>query len=156
MTGSSLFWNFKNIWISKKTKRCTGIRTRSVFVEAHKDLHYAIESSVSSQFNKNINFLSPTKTVIYFTIYDKLIKSRKLKVWYYNFLINLDRKNIKLTSSGTWPAQIDEILKRTLAPPGGHGEVVKVGHIVWQTIGNELPIFVSGQITLRSAFSWDP
>ena len=85
-----------------------------------------------------------TKTVIYFTIYDKLMLSSKLKIWQYSYVIDVDRKNIKLTSSGTWPAQLDKILKITLPPPGGHGEVVKVGFIVKQTIRNNLLIYVSG------------
>ena len=85
-----------------------------------------------------------TKTVIYFTIYDKLMLSRKLKIWEYIFVIDLDRKNVKLTSSGTWPAHLDKILKITLPPPGGHGEIVKVWFIVKQTIRNNLPISVSG------------
>ena len=85
-----------------------------------------------------------TKTVIYFTIYDKLMLSRKLKIWEYIFVINLDRKNVKLTSSGTWPAQLDKILKITLPLPGGHGEVVNVWFIVKQTIRNNLLISVSG------------
>ena len=62
--------------------------------------------------------------VIYFTIYDKLMFSRKLKTYENTFLIDLDRKNIKLTSLGTSPARIDKMLKMTLAPPGGRTEVI--------------------------------
>ena len=51
--------------------------------------------------------------------------SRKLKIYDNNFLIDLDRKNIKLTSSGTSSARMDKMLKMTLAPPGGHTEVVE-------------------------------
>ena len=65
-----------------------------------------------------------TKTVIYFTIYDKLMLSRKLKIWENNFLIDLDRENIKLISSGTWSAGMDKILEMTLAPPGGRTELL--------------------------------
>ena len=56
--------------------------------------------------------------------------SRKIKILENNFLIDRDRKNIKLTLSGTSPAGIVKILKMTLAPPGRHKEVVRVGHIV--------------------------
>ena len=51
--------------------------------------------------------------------------SRKLKIYENNFLIDLDRKNIKLTSSGTSAAQIDKMLKTTLAPPGDRTEVIE-------------------------------
>ena len=77
-------------------------------------------------------------------IYDKTMLSRKLKIYENNFLIDLDRKNMKLTSSGTSPAQIDKILKMPLAPPRGRGEAVKVRHIVEQTIRNDLPVFGCG------------
>ena len=65
-----------------------------------------------------------TKTVIYFTIYDTLMLSRKLKIWENNFLIDLDRENIKLISSGTLSAGMDKILEMTLAPPGGRKELL--------------------------------
>ena len=52
--------------------------------------------------------------------------SRKLKINENNFLIDHDRKNIKLTSSGTRPAEIVKVLKMTLAPPGDLTELVKV------------------------------
>ena len=51
--------------------------------------------------------------------------SRKLKIYENNFLIDLDRKNIKLTSSGTSSARMDKMLKMTLAPSGGQTEVVE-------------------------------
>ena len=87
-----------------------------------------------------------------------MMLSEKLKIYENNFPIDLDRKNIKLFSSGTCPAQIDKLLKMSLAPSGGLGETVKVRHIVKQTIRNDFPIFDLGQITasLRSALSWDP
>ena len=50
--------------------------------------------------------------------------SRKMKTFENDFLIDLVRKNIKLTSSGTSPARIDKMLKMTLAPPGGRTEVI--------------------------------
>ena len=50
--------------------------------------------------------------------------SKKLKTYENNFLIDLDRKKLKLTSSGTSPARIDKMLKMTLAPPGGRIEVI--------------------------------
>ena len=50
--------------------------------------------------------------------------SRKLKINENNFLIDFDRKNIKLTTSGTSTAGNDEILKMTLTPPGVHTELV--------------------------------
>ena len=56
--------------------------------------------------------------------------SRKLKIYENNFPIDLDRKNIKLTSSGTSPARMDKILKMTLAPPGDHTELVMIRDIV--------------------------
>ena len=40
---------------------------------------------------------------------------------------------MKLTSSGTSPAQIDKITKMPLAPARGRGEAFKVRHIVEQT-----------------------
>ena len=54
-----------------------------------------------------------------------MMLSEKLKIYENNFPIDLDRKNIKLTSSGTSSARMDKMLKMTLAPPGGHTEVVK-------------------------------
>ena len=101
-----------------------------MLVEAHKDLHYATKSLLTSQFNWSIKFLSLTKTVTYFTIYDQLTISKKLKIWLYNFLIDLDRKIIKLTLSETSQAQIDKILKMPLAPPRGREEALKVMHMV--------------------------
>ena len=71
-----------------------------------------------------------TDTVIYFTIYDKFMLSRKFKLSEINFLIDFDRKNIKLTSSGTSAARIDKMLKMTLAPPGGRTEVIKSHYII--------------------------
>ena len=65
-----------------------------------------------------------TKTVIYFTIYDKLMLSRKFEILENNFLIDLDRENIKLISSGTLSAGMDKILEMTLAPPGGRKELL--------------------------------
>ena len=53
-----------------------------------------------------------------------MMLSEKLKIYENNFPIDLDRKNIKLTSSGT-SARMDKMLKMTLAPPGGHTEVVE-------------------------------
>ena len=93
-------------------------------MEAQKYLHYAIRSLTVGVFNLNIKFLSWTETVIYFTIYEKLMLSRKLKISENKFLIDLDRKNIKLTSSGTSPTRNDKILKMTLQPPGGHKKLV--------------------------------
>ena len=55
---------------------------------------------------------------------------RKIKILENIFLIDRDRKNIKLNLSGTSPAGFVKILKTTLASPGGRKEVVKVGHIV--------------------------
>ena len=62
-------------------------------------LHYAIKSLDKSSFYYIIKFFGITNTVIYFTIYES------------NFLIDFDRRNIKLTSSGTPPAQIDNDTK---------------------------------------------
>ena len=63
--------------------------------------------------------------------------SRKLKNYENNFLIDLDRKNIKLTSSGTSSARIDKMLKMTLAPPGGRTEVIESHYIIEKTISND-------------------
>ena len=41
------------------------------------------------------------------TVYENLMLSRKKKVWWINFPIDLDRK--KLTSSDYWPADIKKI-----------------------------------------------
>ena len=67
----------------------------------------------------------------------------------------MNRKNMKLTSSGTSPAQIDKITKVPLASPRGRGEAVRNKHIVEQTMSNDLPVFDCGLITasLRSALS---
>ena len=56
--------------------------------------------------------------------------TRKMKILGNNFLIDRDRTNIKLTLSGTSPAEIVKILRMTLASPGGRKEVGKVEHIV--------------------------
>ena len=56
--------------------------------------------------------------------------SRKLKIYENNFLIDLDRENIKLPSSGNSTAGIVKILKMTLAPPGGRRELVLIRHIM--------------------------
>ena len=56
--------------------------------------------------------------------------SRKFKLSEINFLIDFDRKNIKLTSSGTSSARIDKMLKMTLAPPGGRTEVIESHYII--------------------------
>ena len=69
------------------------------------------------------------------TAYNFMLSINK-KVWWINFPIDLDRKNIKLTLSGYWPADIDKLLKMNLAPPGGRGRVVKVGDLVRQTMSN--------------------
>ena len=45
-------------------------------------------------------------------------------------MIDLDQKNIKLTSSGTSPTEIVKILKMTLAPPSARLELVLIWHIV--------------------------
>ena len=50
--------------------------------------------------------------------------SRKMKTFENDFLIDLVRKNIKPTSSGTSTARIDKMLKMTLAPLGGRTEVI--------------------------------
>ena len=63
-------------------------------------------------------------------IYDKFMLSRKFKLSEINFLIDFDRKNIKLTSSGTSSARIDKMLKMTLAPPGGRTEVIESHYII--------------------------
>ena len=59
-------------------------------------LHYAIKSLITSLFYYFIQFFDITNNVIYFTIYDKLMLSRKLKMYENNFLIDLDQ----LTKSG--------------------------------------------------------
>ena len=58
------------------------------------------------------------------------MSSRKLKIYENNFMIDLDRKIIKITSSGTSTAGIVKILIMTLAPPGGRTELVMILHIV--------------------------
>ena len=73
--------------ISKKNAG-SAIRTRNIFVEAHKDLNYAMKSLGASQINK-LKFLGITDIV--FFIY-KLTLSRKLKIRKNNFPIDLDRK----------------------------------------------------------------
>ena len=93
--GSSLFGRFKIILISKKQNASNETRTHNVCVETQKDLHYAIRSLTVGVFNSNIKFLSLTETVIYFTIYDTLMLSRKLKISENKFLIDLDRKKYK-------------------------------------------------------------
>ena len=55
--------------------------------------------------------------------------SRKFTLSENNYLIDLDRKNINLNSSGTSPGRIDKMLKMTLAPPAGRTEVIE-GHYI--------------------------
>ena len=59
-----------------------------------------------------------------------MMLSEKLKIYENNFLIDFDRKNIKLTSSGTSPPRMDKLLKVTLAPPGDHTEVIESHYII--------------------------
>ena len=63
--------------------------------------------STTPSSRKSIIFLSMTESVIYFTIYGKLMLSRKLKIRRNNFLVDLDWEKIKLTSQETWATQID-------------------------------------------------
>ena len=56
--------------------------------------------------------------------------STKMKTFENDFLIDLVRKNIKPTSSGTSTARIDKMLKMTLAPPGGRTEVIWSHYII--------------------------
>ena len=63
-------------------------------------------------------------------IYDKFMLSRKFTLTENNFLIDLDRKNIKLSTSGTSSARIDKMLKISLAPPGGRTEVIESHYII--------------------------
>ena len=64
-------------------------------------------------------FLGMNENIIYFTIYDKLMLSRKLEVRRKTSLIDFDWVKIKLTPHEAWLAPIDQMLKMTLAPPGG-------------------------------------
>ena len=72
------------------------------------------------------------------------MQSRKFKLSDNSFLIHLDRKNIKLTSSGTLPARINKVLKMTLAQPGGRTEVIESQYIIELTISNDLLNFFPG------------
>ncbi len=69
-------------------------------------------------------------TVIYFTINDKLSSSRKLKNLKKVISNRFLPKQYLTFSSGTQMAQIDSMLKSTLAPPGGRAELVMVRHKV--------------------------
>ena len=71
-----------------------------------------------------------TVNVIYFTIYDKLMVSRNLKIRGNNFLIESDWKKIKRASARALPAAIDKMLKMALAPPGDRIEALKVRYLV--------------------------
>ena len=91
-------------------------------MEGLEDHHYAIKSSIASQFNWIMYFLSTNEIVIYFTIYENMMLSRRLKIRLNYFLTILTENKIKVTSSGTSPASIDKILKMVLTPPGGRDE----------------------------------
>ena len=91
---SSLFRHLKIIWIPKKQNACRGIRTRDGPTEGLDDLHYAIKSLVTTESNWIIKFFRVTENVIYFTIYGKLVLSRKRKIQRKFFLIDFDKKNI--------------------------------------------------------------
>ena len=70
--------------------------------------------------------------------------SRKFKLSENNNMIDLDRKNIKLSSSGTSPVRIYKMLKMTLAPPGGRTEVIESQYIIEWTASNDLLNFFPG------------
>ena len=95
-------------------------------VEGFEVLHYAIKSLGTSQSYQIIYFVEMTQNVIYFTINGKLVLSSKLRIRQNKFLVGSDWKYMKLTSHEALTAQIDQMLKMTLAPPGGHKELVKV------------------------------
>ena len=90
--GSSLFDPFKIIRISKKQNAYCRIRTRDDLLEGLEDHHYAIKSSIASQFNWIMYFLSTNEIVIYFTIYENMMLSRRLKIRLNYFFNDFDRK----------------------------------------------------------------
>ena len=92
VTASSLFGHFKIIGIPKKQNAYSRIRTRNDLVEGLEDHHYAIKSSNASQFNWIMYFLSTTEIVIYFTIYENTMLSRRLKIRLNYFFNDFDRK----------------------------------------------------------------
>ena len=56
--------------------------------------------------------------------------SRKFKLLENNNLIDLDREYVKLSLSSTSLVRIHKMLKMTLAPPGGHTEVIECHYII--------------------------
>ena len=63
-------------------------------MEGLDDLHYAIKSLNTTESNWIIMFFTMTENVIYFTIYGKLVLSRKRKNHRKFFLLDLEKKNI--------------------------------------------------------------
>ena len=100
MTGSSLFDHLKIILILKKIKCVSGNRTRDVLAEGLDDRHYAIKSLNKTESNWSIMFFRMTENVIYFTIYGKLVLTRKRKI-YQKFLL-LDFDKTKYITNFTW------------------------------------------------------
>ena len=74
------FWPFQNNLDFEKTKGVTGTRTRDIGAEGLDVLHYAIRSLETRLFYWIIIFFDINEIVIYFTIHDKFVLSRKLKI----------------------------------------------------------------------------
>ena len=72
-----------------------------------KDLHYAIKLSGTSQSNQIMFFVEMTANVTYFTINDKLMLFKKLRIRQIKYLVGSDWKYTKLTSHEASAAQID-------------------------------------------------
>ena len=98
---SSLFRHFKIIQIPKKQNASSGIRTREGPTEGLDDLHYAIKSLNTTESNWIIMFFRMTENVINFTIYGKLVLSRKPKIHQEFFLFDFDKKYIEPTPPET-------------------------------------------------------
>ena len=76
----------------KKRNAYCRIRTHNDLLEGLEDHHYAIKSSIASQFNWIMLFLSTNEIVIYFTIYENMMLSRRLKIRLNYFFNDFDRK----------------------------------------------------------------
>ena len=68
------------------------------------DLHYATKSLNTTESNWIIMFFRMTGNVINFTIYGKLVLSRKPKIHQEFFLFDFDKKYIEPTPPETWAA----------------------------------------------------
>ena len=76
------------------------IRTHESLTDGLDDRHYGIKSLNETESNWTIMFFRMTENVIYFTIYGKLVLTKKRKI-YQKFLL-LDFDKTKYITNFTW------------------------------------------------------